>query len=143
MSTAAATASSSSAGRSVGTQAGYTSVNSTRGTPNGNTMYQGDVSGVSFGSRTTAARSEDLAHRMNQMAFQDDAIIAAGPSTTPVNTTSNQLRTVTATKSAEPADVDAVLLDHIVGESTATLIAVMQGKLLTILHQQYQRGFIG
>lgn len=102
--------------------AGVNGVGGKAGMPNGKTAHRDSLPGVSFGSGVgprAASNAEDMAQRMNALAFQDDAIIAAGPSTSssvPRLPSSQAPSTV-----LEDADPEAALLEHIVSSDRAML----------------------
>lgn len=91
------------------------------GVPNGKPRQRDSLPGVSFGPNANArvaSTAEDMAQRMNTLAFHDDAIIAAGPSTPSVpapRAPSSQPQSLVQ----EDVDPEAALLDHIVSNHAA------------------------
>lgn len=88
--------------------------------PNGKARQRDNLPGVSFGPNANAGAAayaaEDMAQRMNNLAFQDEAIIAAGPSTP--STAAPRVPTSQAPSVVqEDVDPEAALLDHIVSYS--------------------------
>lgn len=90
--------------------------------PNGKARQRDNLAGVSFGPNAHAGAAayaaEDTAQRMKSLAFHDDAIIAAGPSTP---STAGPTVPAPHAPSAiqEDADPEAALLDHIVSRPSA------------------------
>lgn len=88
--------------------------------PNGKARQRDNLPGVSFGPNANAGAAayavEDMAQRMNSLAFQDDAIIAAGPSTPSIG--GHRVPTPQAQSVVqEDVDPEAALLEHIVSRS--------------------------
>ncbi|KAK9897804.1 hypothetical protein P389DRAFT_169819 [Cystobasidium minutum MCA 4210] len=101
--------------------AGANGVTGPSGMPNGKSALRDSLPGVSFGAGVGAratSNAEDMAQRVNGLALQDDAIIAAGPSTS--SSTSRLPDSQAPSVVLDDADPEAALLEHI-----------------------YQRGFIG
>lgn len=97
--------------------AGLNGVRGPTGLSNGKPRQLDSVPGVSFGpglAVQAASTAEDV-QRMNALAFQDDAIIAAGPSTP--STVARGASPQPASILREDADPEAALLEHIVSMS--------------------------
>lgn len=95
--------------------AGANGVTGPSGMPNGKSALRDSLPGVSFGAGVGAratSNAEDMAQRVNGLALQDDAIIAAGPSTS--SSTSRLPDSQAPSVVLDDADPEAALLEHIV-----------------------------
>ena len=91
----------------------------TSGLPNGKPRQRDEIPGVSFGpnanARAATSTAEDMAQRMNTLAFHDDAIIAAGPSTPSAAAKAPSPQPPSVVQ--DDVDPEQALLDHIVSIS--------------------------